>query len=506
MLLNREKSGKNNSSAHFVEVHDTDLGVKDYYCMDNMNLIEFITRDEDTYFDRKSSRIAPKDVIKPVIAFANAGGGTLVLGIEDSRQIRGFKQSKSPYNANDYKAYILQHCSPNPRFQISSMSIDNNDYILVINVEASPNSVVRSMPDEKVYLRSNDKSLLLTHSQITTLEYDKGQRSFEDQIIQDATIDDIDNNLIKEYVDKMRITSGQSVQDILKARGLLRRDKPTIAALLLFGKNPTQFIPQARIRFIRYDGRKKETGERINIIKEETFDDPIPTALRKITKLIQSQLREFQFLSKDGIFQTIPEYPEFAWFEGIVNAFTHRDYRIYGDHIRVTMFDDRLEIKSPGVLPNIVTLANMKHTRFSRNPKIARVMSEFGWVKELNEGVNRIYDEMKRFFLDEPSYSEPGNNSVLLVLKNNIIARNMRDVNRLQSKVSIPIWGSLSPDEQTLLRYIYSKGSVTTKNAAAYIGKSVMTARKILRNLEHLNLLQWVGSSKNDPNQYFKIK
>lgn len=55
--------------------------------MDNMNLIEFITRDEDTYFDRKSSRIAPKDVIKPVIAFANAGGGTLVLGIEDSRQI-----------------------------------------------------------------------------------------------------------------------------------------------------------------------------------------------------------------------------------------------------------------------------------------------------------------------------------------------------------------------------------------------------------------------------------
>lgn len=358
--------------------------------MDDMDLNNLLTREEDTYFDRKSARIAPKDIIKPIIAFANASGGTLVLGIEDSKKLNGFKQAKSPYNADDYKAYILQHCSPNPRFKIRSIQTHQNDYILVITVEASPNIVVRSMPDEKVYLRSNDKSILLTHSQITELEYDKGQRSFEDQIVQDATFDDIDVALVNEYADRMNMVGEHSVEKILKSRGLLRRGKPTIAALLLFGKNPTQFIPQARIRFIRYDGRKIETGERINIIKEEIFDGTIPRSLRGITNLIKSQLREFQFLGKDGTFQGVPESPEFAWFEGIVNAFTHRDYMIYGDHIRVTMFDDRLEIKSPGSLPNIVTLDNMKHTRFSRNPKIARILSEFGWVKELNEGVNRI--------------------------------------------------------------------------------------------------------------------
>lgn len=113
---------------------------------------------------------------------------------------------------------------------------------------------------------------------------------------------------------------------------------------------------------------------------------------------------------------------------------------------------------------------------------------------------------MKRFFLDAPSYSEPGNNSVLLVLKNNIIARNLRDVTQLQSRVTIPIWGSLSPDEKLLLRYIYSKGRITTKDASAYINKSIITGRKILRKLEDKGILQWVGSSKNDPNQYFKIK
>ena len=89
------------------------------------------------------------------------------------------------------------------------------------------------------------------------------------------------------------------------------------------------------------------------------------------------------------------------------------------------MFDDRLEISSPGKLPNIVTLENIKETRYSRNPKIARVLTEFGWVRELNEGVKRIYKDMEMYFLDEPEYSMPYNN-VLLILKNNIVMRRLR--------------------------------------------------------------------------------
>ena len=77
------------------------------------------------------------------------------------------------------------------------------------------------------------------------------------------------------------------------------------------------------------------------------------------------------------------------------------------------MFDDRLEIHSPGKLPNIVTVENIKHERFSRNPRIARTLTEFGWVREMNEGVKRIYSEMESYFLHEPKYTEPGNKVVL---------------------------------------------------------------------------------------------
>lgn len=114
------------------------------------------------------------------------------------------------------------------------------------------------------------------------------------------------------------------------------------------------------------------TGSSFNVIKEVTFDDALPTLIIKARDFIRTQLREFQYLDDNGQFQILPEYPEFAWFEGVVNAVTHRDYSVYGDHIRVLMFDDRLEIHSPGKLPNIVTVDNIKHERFSRNPRIAR--------------------------------------------------------------------------------------------------------------------------------------
>ncbi|WP_253280907.1 ATP-binding protein [Arcanobacterium phocae] len=169
---------------------------------------------------------------------------------------------------------------------------------------------------------------------------------------------------------------------------------------------------------------KAQVGTNINIVKEQTFDGSIPKIIRQVTTFIKTQIRDFQYLNNEGKFTVMSEYPEFAWFEGVVNALTHRNYAISGDYIRILLFDDRLEIHSPGKLPNIVTIENILHQRYSRNPRIARVLSEFGWVKEMNEGVKRIYSEMEKFFLEAPRYSEPGNR-VLLVLENNILNRIM---------------------------------------------------------------------------------
>ncbi len=95
---------------------------------------------------------------------------------------------------------------------------------------------------------------------------------------------------------------------------------------------------------MRFDGSRMETGRRLNIVKDRTFDGPLPKVIEGAKQMISSQLREFQFLGDDGKFKIIPEYPEFAWFEGLVNAVTHRNYAYSGDYIRVMMYDDRLEI------------------------------------------------------------------------------------------------------------------------------------------------------------------
>ena len=159
-------------------------------------------------------------------------------------------------------------------------------------------------------------------------------------------------------------------------------------------------------------------GTSINIIKDVSIEYSLLRLIDKAKEFIATQLREFTKLNAmTGKFDVVPEYPEFAWIEGITNAICHRDYAMTGAFIKVCMFDDRLEITSPGQLPDVVTLENICETRFSRNPVISRVLTDCKWVRELNEGVPRIYADMKEFFLDEPIFSEPPG-YVKLVLKN----------------------------------------------------------------------------------------
>lgn len=279
----------------------------------------------------------------------------------------------------------------------------------------------------------------------------------------------------------------------------------TVAGVLLFSKYPTKFLPQARLRLLKYDGTKMETGRRLNLIKEINYEYAIPKIIEEVRQAINFQLREFQYLDKDGLFKIIPEYPEFAWFEGIVNSLTHRNYSIIGDYIRVSLYDDRLEIFSPGKLPNIVTLDNMKNTRYSRNPRIARVLSEFGWVKELNEGVKRIYDEMDGFYLNNPTYSEPNRNSVLLVLENSITSRTLRVEDRIQKNFDESVFNSLNEYEIKIVQFLMTNEKITVKIASSLTKRSDVTSRNNLKQLESIGILQWHGSNKKDPTQYYTL-
>ena len=467
---------------------------------------KFISEKEDQYFDRKSARIKPKDIIKHIVAFANADGGKLVIGIEDDGTISGFK-FQGAIDPDEYILAINSMTKPNPTFKKEIKSIKNargeDDILFIIDVEPSISHVIFNSNGD-CFLRIGDKSVHQTHDQISKLEYDKGQRMFEDIEILDSTLDDIDESLMDSYK-KLKKAEAISTETILTGRGLMRNGHLTNAGMLLFGKNTFLALPNSRIRFLRYDGKRNETGRRLNIVKEFDYEGAIPKLIESITRDVKTQLREFQYLNDDGKFSIIPEYPEFAWFEGIVNALTHRDYSYKGDYVRINMYDDRLEIFSPGALPNIVTLQNMRRTRYARNPRIARTLSEFGWVKELNEGVNRIYDEMQLLFLNEPKYSEPNNNSVLLVLENSITSRHLRERDRLDDYLGEFEVDSLSTSEKMIVSHLFNNEKISVKEASEVLKKGVGYSRKVLKEMLRKKIIQWHGTSTKDPTQYYSL-
>ena len=201
----------------------------------------------------------------------------------------------------------LRETPINPRFDVLDVKNNKNkdDKILIISVEVSSDKVVKSY-DGRVFLRQNDKSKELNFEQTLQLQYDRGQRYFEDEIVQLSSLDDLDNNLINEYKDIMDI-SELSSEEVLKARNLLIDGKLTNAGILLFGKNLSKFLPQARLRVIKYNGMHQMVGTEINIIKEKTFDGAIPNIIRESREFINTQLRDFQYLDKDGKFKILPE-------------------------------------------------------------------------------------------------------------------------------------------------------------------------------------------------------
>lgn len=461
---------------------------------------------ENQYLDRKSARKKPGELLKHLIGFANADGGLLVIGVEDDGSISGFK-SQGAHSINEFRQIDRNQAFYPLAKEVREIEVINkngeNDIIVVISIEPSINRVIVS-PDDVAYLREGDETVALSFERRRMLEYDRGQRFFEDETVEGATLDDIDTELVEMYKSHLNIETNLTIEEILKARYLYRDGKITKAGILLFGKNPSRFLPQARLRVFKFSGSEMDVGENFNVVKNAEFDKALPRVIMESRGFVKMQLRDFQNLQKDGMFVTIPEYPEFAWFEGIVNAVTHRDYSIAGDHIKVLMYDDHLSIESPGKLPNIVTLENIKEERFSRNPRIARTLTEFGWVREMNEGVKRIFSEMAKSYLHEPKYMEPGN-KVVLTLENNILTRRSRQDTQLGT--ILPNYDKLTPIAQELVQYMYNTGNtLTTAEAAKITGRGRSTISKALSTLKKLQIVEWHGTSQNDRKQYYELK
>lgn len=475
-----------------------------------LTLDYMVNEDENKLFDRKSSKIKTADLAPIISAFANADGGTIVIGInEKTREIEGIERIGNDA-INNFVAAPKDVCVPMPQYKEEFLQVTNKegkvDRLLLLHIEPSPEQVIRTI-NNSTYLRLADRTKELKGDDLRNLEYSKSVRHYEDECHPDAVIDDLDEDLLDAYREKLH-AEDLSYEELLKARGFLKQQgsikKLTNAAVLLFAKNIVQFYPNCRIRFIRYDGTKARSGVDINITRDFNIELPILKIIQAAKDFIGNQLREFTALdTKTGRFQTVPEYPEFAWLEGIVNAVTHREYAMVGRYILVSMYDDRLEIDSPGKLPSIVTIDNIKETRYSRNPRIARLLTDFGWVRELNEGVKRIFSDMEKFFLEDPVYSEP-EQSVRLVLKNNIVMRNLRKKDRAAESIGEDIWGALDDTDRQILVFLSEKREVTRLELQSQLKRSNGFVTRRLAKLIDMEIVRANGNT-HDPKRTYTI-
>ena len=477
---------------------------------------------ENKYFDRKSAQIRVAELAPLISAFANADGGTIVLGISDKRRTLEGVNSVGEDKINDFINAPKDLCKPMPRYKEEFVDITNDkgdpDRLLLLHIMSSDRQIIRTNNDE-TWLRIGDRTKQMLGDNLRNLEYDKGARNFEDEVCPYATVEDLDPELLNRYKERIG-AAGLDDRQVLRARGFLLmhdgKEQLINASVLLFAKNELQFPLNCRIRFIRIDGREMHVGADYNVVKDKSIDEPILRLIDDAKAYISDQLREFTHQDRvSGRFIETPEYPEFPWYEGIINAVAHRDWAATGQFIKVSMYDDRLEIESPGRFPDIVTADNISYTRFSRNKKISRVMTEFEWVRELNEGVKKIYSDMQDAGLPAPEYIE-GPNTVRLILRNNIdermphrnkISENPSD-ERLNdgladvSKKFEGIWDQLDDVEKEILKNLQSHSEMNRAELAEALNKSGRTISRKLGHLVEIGLVSIEGSKYDKAHTY----
>ncbi len=443
---------------------------------------------EDQWFDRKSKRVAPRDLANDLIGMANADGGTIVVGLWKGA-VEGGDENVQRRNAQMQAA--IDFAQPPVAVKHRLVACVNGggerDRLLVLDVSTS--DVVHANSRDEVFLRVGDETRRLGFHQRQELLFDKGQASYETRLLKGVGPEALDEPLLEEYARRVR---HPDTMRLLRARGLAARGGDlTIAGLLLFASEPQAVLPEAFVRILRYRGRERGSGAAQQLVEDIRVEGPIPRQLQAARTAIQHlQPTRRALISTSGRFGEVPLIPEDAWLEGVVNAAVHRSYSIAGDHIRVDIFDDRIEISSPGRFPGLVDLSDPLHsTRFARNPRIARICSDLHFGQELGEGIRRIFEEMRGAGLEDPVYRQTSG-SVLLTLSAEPADR------ALDARL---------PDEaRVIMTALRQNARLSTGEVAEALDLSRPATIRRLKAMREEGLIEWVGKGSRDPRAYWQ--
>ncbi|TDD99386.1 ATP-binding protein [Flavobacterium cellulosilyticum] len=465
------------------------------------------TQKENQYFERKGlgeKDIKPTKIAEELIGMLNADGGVLVFGVSDNGEFQDLRNLGEKLDG--YRTLIFDFIQPACNIELEEVEVNGN-LILLFHVEQELERIFCRKDNEDVFLRVLDTNRKLNRDRIKKLEYDKSIRRFEEEIVADFDFADLDQDLLNEY--KAKLNYNGEVLDLLTKRYLAKKNENGYAlknaSILLFAKDPEKYIPSASVRYIRYDGIAALTGVNHNVVKDERFENNIPRLISELRTFLRASFRDYYFLDmEEGKFRKVPEYPEEAWLEGVVNAMCHRSYNVQGSAIYIKHFDDRLEISNSGPLPSQVTIQNIKTERFARNPRIARVLEDMGYVRQLNEGVSRIYESMEKSMLSIPEYKEE-NGNVYLILRNKISEHSKTIHDSVIEKIE-KNWELYNVTQRSIFNYLFLNHQATIDELTKFTAININTIRSYVNKFQEEGLLDRISEKQRDKNAIYMFK
>jgi ATP-dependent DNA helicase RecG len=481
------------------------------------------TLKEDRRVERKPPGFSGEPLGEYVSMWANTppDGGLIVLGMSDDGTIAGCSGlSHEQLNRTDK----VQDLCPDSRCEIKRVQVSRNDgvsdFLIVIRVYYLKNRTART-PKGEVFARRGDEKRRLKYEEIRQLQIDKGEIAFEQEPCGLQYPDDFDLVAIHSFAESVRsmceITTNPSDEAILICKHLAAKTPageliPNMACALLFAKEPDRLVPGAKIRFFRFDGEQEFTGERRNAVKDIWIEGlTVPRMIQRAEQVLDSQVRTFSALGKDNRFYTAPEYPKSAWYEAVVNACVHRQYgnglKNMGIYIR--MFDDRLEIDSPGPFMPFITPDNIVSNSHPRNPKLMQAMYFMQFVKMAGKGTRRIVDTMQAANFPKPEFAEKqlDTSRVRVTLRNNIKQRRLWLDTDAAAVVGAAIAASLGEEEKRMLNFVGEYGKINVTEAVRLTDMAWETAKAKLDGLVRMGILAHIHRSdiERDPKAHYQL-